>query len=205
MIETVHLFSLCLSVCLSCIPKRLLVPGVDERHLWVSSSRCPATKASAATCPSLNSKTSTCQSYPNCRDRPLPVHCRRALRYELYPPHARSNCLHEQKTARRPRQCPLLDDLSHFGVLGVQNLSELTGYLPNYVVIRLADRHNAGNGIRTDWVDRIDPAAVGVLQKKDDARPARPAPIDTRSSHSESIPHDTVRRAVSRLVSQIAA
>ena len=173
------------------------------------SCRCRAAIPSAVTCPSLSSKTSTCQNYPNCRDRPRPVHWRRVLRYELYPPHARSNCLHERKTARRPRQRPrqrpLLDDLSHTGVLSVQNLSVLIGHLSNFVVNCVADRRNAGSGIRTDWADRIDPTAARVLQQKDDARPACPAPIDTRSSHSESIPHDTVRRAVSRLVSQIVA
>ena len=76
---------------------------------------------------------------------------------------------------------------------------------PNADAICLADHHNAGSGIRTDRADRIDPTVARLLQQRDDARPACPAPLDTRSSHSESIPNDTVRRAVSRLFSQIVA
>jgi len=159
----------------------------------------------AVTCPRLISRTSTYRNYQNCRDRPLPVHWRRALQYELYPPHARSNCLHERKMARRPRRCPRLDDLSHAGALSVQSQSVLVSHFPNSVADRLAGRRNADSDIDTDRADRTDPTAGRVLQKKDGARPACPAPIDKRFSHSESKPHDTVRRVVSRLFSQIVA
>jgi len=76
---------------------------------------------------------------------------------------------------------------------------------PNADAICLADPQNAGSGICTDRADRIDPTVERLLQQRDDARLACPAPPDTHFSHSESIPHDTVKRAVSRLFSQIVA
>ena len=156
----------------------------------------------AVTCPSLSSRISTCRNYLNCKDRPRPVHRRRALRYELYPPRARSNCLHERKKVRHPRQRPVLDDLSHTGALRVQSQSVPVGLVPKSDADRRADRRNAGSGIRTDRADRIDPEVGKVSRQRDDARPACPAPPDTRSSHSESLPNDTVRRAASRLFLQ---
>jgi len=76
---------------------------------------------------------------------------------------------------------------------------------PNGDADCLADRRNAGSGIRTDRADRIDPTVAAVLQQRDDARPDFPARLDTHSSHSESLPHDAVRRVVSRPFSQIVA
>ena len=98
----------------------------------------------------------------------------------------------------------MLDDLSHAGALRVQSQSVPVGLVPNPDADRLADRRNAGSGIRTDRADRIDPKVARVIRQRDDARPVRPAPLDTRSSHSGSLPNDTVRRAVSWLFSQIA-
>ena len=96
----------------------------------------------------------------------------------------------------------MLDDLSHSGALRDQSQSVPVGLVPKSDVDRLADRRNAGSGIRTDRADRIDPKVARVSRQRDDARLACPAPPDTRSSHSESLRNDTVRRAVSRLFLQ---
>jgi hypothetical protein len=107
--------------------------------------------------------------------------------------------------ARHPRHRFVLDDLSQSGALRAQSQSVLVSLVPNFDADGLADRRNAGSGIRTDRADRIDSMVARVLQQRDDACPACPAPLDTRSSHGESIPHDTLRRAVSRLFSQTVA
>ena len=148
---------------------------------------------------------STCRNYPNCRGRFRPIHWRRAWRYELYPLRARSNCLHERKTVRYPRQRPVLDDLSRNGALRAQSRSVLVNHVPSSDADRLADRRNAGSGNRTGRADRIDPKVARVIRQRDDARLACPAPLDTRSAHNESLPHDAVRGVVSPLAWKIVA
>lgn len=79
------------------------------------------------------------------------------------------------------------------------------GCVPNLDANRFVDLRNAGSGIRTDRADRIHPTVVGADQQRDGARLGCPAPLDTRSSRSELLPHDTARRMFARPFSQIAA
>ena len=107
--------------------------------------------------------------------------------------------------SRPHRQSRLLDDLSHADALRAQSQIALAGPLLIAAAGRFAGRRNAGSDIRNDLADRNYPAAIEVLQPTAFSPPAYPAPLDMHSSHSESILHDTVRRVLFRLSSQIGA
>ena len=161
------------------------------------------TVRSAVTCPNLISTISTCRNCPNCRDRLRPIRPRRATSREFYPLRTHSSCLQTRNTVCRRRQRRLLDGPSPSAAQCVRRHCVCVNRFPNPGAKRLDDPHNAGNGIGTDLADRIEPTAAGALQQRHIARREYLAPPDTRSSNSESLPHETARRVFGRPCSQI--
>ena len=119
---------------------------------------------------------------------------------------ANSRYLQTRKTARRPRQCPLLDGPSHAAAQRVRHHSVWVSPLPHCgAICRLADPHDACSRTGTDRADRIAPTAVGELQQRDSARLGCLSPPDTRSSYSESLPHERARLVILRSSDQTAS
>ncbi len=119
---------------------------------------------------------------------------------------ANSRYLQTRKTARRPRQCPLLDGPSRAAAQRIRHHSVWVSPLPHCgAICRLADPHDACSRTGTDRADRIAPTAVGELQQRDSARLGCLSPPDTRSSYSESLPHERARLVKLRSSDQTAS
>ena len=116
---------------------------------------------------------------------------------------ANSRCLQTTKSARRSRQCPLLDGPSRAAAQRVRRHSVWVSRPPHSCAIRrLADPHDACSRTGTDRADRIAPTAAGELQQRDSARLGCLSPPDTRSSYSESLPHERARFVILRSLDQ---
>lgn len=157
---------------------------------------------SAVTCATLISTISTCRNYPNCRDRPRAIHCRRATGRGLYSPRTHSSCLQKRNTARRPRERPLLGGPSWPVAQRVRGRSVRIHRAWHHVAKRRADLHDAGSDTGTDRADRIHSTAAGALPQRYNACRERLVPPGTRPSHRESLPHETVKRVFCRPCSQ---
>lgn len=159
----------------------------------------------AVTSSSPGPRISTYRNFLNCRGRCRLARWRRASRCGLYPRRARSSCLHERKTARHHRHQFLRDDPSDSDAPGDPGRYSPLGLDPSVDAVRLADRHSACSGSRTDPADHIHVEAVRALQPRDGAHPAFPLPLRTRYSYSESTPRDTPTHASSPRFSRITA